>query len=72
MLLLSKHFEEKRLCVLISHVITTLFEKFLQLEMEHQVITDYTDVNTDNANVKVYVRARPPDSAESPGDFLQV
>lgn len=26
-----------------------------------QVVTDYTDVNTENSSVRVYVRARPPD-----------
>ena len=27
-----------------------------------QVVNDYTNVNTENSSVRVYVRARPPDS----------
>ncbi|CAM9275507.1 unnamed protein product [Ectocarpus sp. 8 AP-2014] len=33
-----------------------------------QVVTDYTDVNTENSSVCVYVRARPPDPSWSPRD----
>lgn len=36
------------------------------------MVTDYTDVATDNANIKVYVRLRPPDHGQPAADFLQV
>lgn len=36
------------------------------------MVTDYTDVAVDNANLKVYVRARPPDDGQPAADFLQV
>ena len=32
--------------------------------MEHKVVTDYTNVNTQNEYLKVYVRARPPENAD--------
>ena len=34
------------------------------LPMERKVVTDYTNVALQNTNVKVFVRARPPDHAE--------
>lgn len=31
-------------------------------------MTDYTNVNTENSSVRVYVRARPPDPSWTPED----
>jgi len=35
--------------------------------MEHRVVTDYTNVNTQNEYLKVFVRARPPDNSIGDG-----
>lgn len=41
--------------------------------MEHKVVTDYTNVAVDNENVKVYVRARPPEEGhEMPKDMFSL
>ena len=45
---------------------TELFNRLLRslaglLLMDHKVVTDYTNVTVENANVKVFVRARPPE-----------
>jgi hypothetical protein len=40
--------------------------------MEHRIITDYTNVRTDNSHVKVFVRARPPEDEHAATDFVQV
>ena len=37
--------------------------------MAHQVVSDYTKVS-ENANVKVFVRARPPEASDEPADEL--
>lgn len=36
---------------------------------QHTVLTDYTNVNLENANVKVYVRLRPTEDGIPPDIF---
>ena len=42
--------------------------------MQHQVVTDYTqNVSIEKSNVKVFVRARPPEDGQPPAeDVYQV
>ena len=36
------------------------------------MVTDYTNVNIENTNVRVYVRARPPDDGSKPTNLQLV
>ena len=38
--------------------------------MEHKVVTDYTNVNTANEYLKVYVRARPPNNSDKEAEDM--
>ena len=45
------------------------YRKIFVVAMAHQVVSDYTKVS-ENANVKVFVRARPPETHDEPAEEL--
>lgn len=37
----------------------------------HRVVSDYTNVDTSSSNIKVYIRARPPEESDAAVDFIE-